>query len=105
MNVQFPPAPQIRYLPNGQTFNAGNLQVSLQLNGKTVTWSPGSTANTSLNGNLLGTIRVSDHHIAHNCCPSLGGGRHYSHTHTHTHTQPFGGLEGSGDQKSDTHHS
>ena len=41
------------------TFSADNLEVSITLNGKTVTWKPTPAVNTTLNGNLLGTIRVS----------------------------------------------
>ena len=41
------------------TFSADNLEVSITLNGKIVTWKPTPAVNTTLNGNLLGTIRVS----------------------------------------------
>ena len=49
---------QVRHLPNNQTFNEGNLEVSTELHGKTVTWRPTPAATATLNGNLLGTIRV-----------------------------------------------
>ena len=49
---------QVRHLPNNQTFNEGNLEVSTELHGKTVTWRPTPAATTTLDGNLLGTIRV-----------------------------------------------
>lgn len=49
----------MRYLPSSTTFNADNLEVSITLNGETVTWNPTPAVNTTLNGNLLGTIRVS----------------------------------------------
>ena len=60
LHVAFaPPPPQVRYLPTDQSFNADNLEVSIVLNGEEVTWSPTPAVNASLNGNLLGTIRVS----------------------------------------------
>lgn len=56
--VYNPNSLQVRHLPNNQTFNEGNLEVSTELHGKTVTWRPTPAATTTLNGNLLGTIRV-----------------------------------------------
>ena len=56
--VYNPNSLQVRQLPNNQTFNEGNLEVSTELHGKTVTWRPTPAATTTLNGNLLGTIRV-----------------------------------------------
>ena len=47
--------PQVRHLPNNQTFNEGNLEVSTELHG---TWRPTPATATTLDGNLLGTIRV-----------------------------------------------
>ena len=52
---------QIHYLPNGETFTSANLKVSLQLNGETVVWTPLPALDMSLQGNLLGTVRVSEH--------------------------------------------
>ena len=49
---------QVRHFPNNQTFNEGNLEVSTELHGKTVTWRPTPATTTTLDGNLLGTIRV-----------------------------------------------
>ena len=49
---------QVRFLPNNVSFNQHNLQVSIQLNGEEKEWSPMPALNTTLNGNLLGTIRV-----------------------------------------------
>ena len=49
---------QVRYLPDQFTFNNKNLEVSIQLNGNTVVWQPIPGVNATLNGNLLGTIRV-----------------------------------------------
>ena len=49
---------QVRYLPNNLTFNGDNLEVLTELRGKTVTWRPAPAATATLNGNLLGTIRV-----------------------------------------------
>ena len=49
---------QVRHLPNNQTFNEGNLEVSTELHGKAVTWRPTPATTTTLDGNLLGTIRV-----------------------------------------------
>ena len=43
------------------SFNANNLQVMIQFNGNTAMWSPQPTFNRTLDGNLLGTLRVSDH--------------------------------------------
>jgi hypothetical protein len=51
---------KVRYLPNGKSFTTANLQVSLQLNGQTVSWAPEPTWNRTLGGNLLGTIRTLD---------------------------------------------
>jgi len=51
--------PEVRYLPDNQSFSADNLEVSIVLNGEEVMWSPTPAVNASLNGNLLGTIRVS----------------------------------------------
>ena len=56
--VYNPNSLQVRHLLNNQTFNEGNLEVSTELHGKTVTWRPTPAATTTLDGNLLGTIRV-----------------------------------------------
>lgn len=53
---------QVRYLPDQFTFNNKNLEVSIQLNGNTVVWQPTPGANATLNGNLLGTVRVRCNH-------------------------------------------
>ena len=45
---------------DNNSFNADNLQVMIQFNGSTTTWSPQPTFNRTLDGNLLGTLRVSD---------------------------------------------
>jgi hypothetical protein len=50
----------VRYQPNNKSFTAANLQVSLEVNGETVTWSPVPGVDSSLAGNLLGTIRTLD---------------------------------------------
>ena len=51
---------QVRYLTSSaDSFNQDNLEVSIQLNGKTVTWKPTPASQESLGGNLKGTIRVS----------------------------------------------
>ena len=49
---------QVRYLPSNVTFSAANLEVSLMLGGKPVVWRPVPGVNATLNGNLLGTLRV-----------------------------------------------
>ncbi len=46
----------LRYQDDGNPFNADNLSVSLELNGKTVTWKPGMKDT----GNLGGTVRTLD---------------------------------------------
>ena len=50
---------QVRYLgPSVESFNSDNLEVSIQLNGATVTWKPTPAIQNTLGGNLKGTIRV-----------------------------------------------
>ena len=50
---------KVRYLPSSQAFSADNLEVSIVMKGKTVVWRPTPAVNATLNGNLLGTVRVS----------------------------------------------
>ena len=50
---------QVHYLSQStESFNSDNLEVSIQLNGATVTWKPTPAVQDSLGGNLKGTIRV-----------------------------------------------
>lgn len=49
---------KVRYLPSSQVFSADNLEVSIVVKGKTVVWRPTPAVNATLNGNLLGTVRV-----------------------------------------------
>ena len=49
---------KVRYKPNNQSFTAANLQVSLAVDGETITWAPVPGVDSSLAGNLLGTVRV-----------------------------------------------
>ena len=50
---------QVRYLSiAADTFNGNNLKVSIQVNGKEVTWSPVTASQENAKDNLLGTLRV-----------------------------------------------
>ena len=54
---------QISYMADGNSFNEDNLMVTLKnfkVNGQTKVWFPKPTVNATLEGNLLGTIRVSE---------------------------------------------
>ena len=44
---------------DNNSFNANNLQAMVQFNGNMTMWSPQPTFNRTLDGNLLGTLRVS----------------------------------------------
>ena len=58
---------QVRYLSiSTDTFNPNNLKASIQLNGKNMTWSLVPGYKESANGNLLGTLRVSE--VNHKIC-------------------------------------
>ena len=50
---------KVRYhsVPGG-TFTEDNLQVTLQVNGVSVTWTPVTTDKENIGGNLKGTLRV-----------------------------------------------
>jgi len=50
---------QVNYKPDDSAFTADNLQVMVQFNGNTSVWSPQPTFNRTLDGNLMGTIRVT----------------------------------------------
>ena len=53
--------PQLNYNTSSQvSFNEENLIVSFVLNGYTITWKPQPSTETSIEGNLFGTFRVSD---------------------------------------------
>jgi len=52
---------QVNYKPDDSAFTADNLQVMVKFNGNTTVWSPYPTFNRTLDGNLMGTIRVSKH--------------------------------------------
>ena len=49
---------QVRYLSSEVSFNYNNLEVSIQLNGKVISWKPIPANQENLDGNLKGTIRV-----------------------------------------------
>ena len=49
---------QINYKMENTSFNANNLQAAVQFNDNITVWSPQPTFNRTLDGNLLGTLRV-----------------------------------------------
>ena len=50
----------MNYKPDDSAFTGDNIQVVVKFNGNTTMWFPQPAINQTLDGNLMGTIRVSN---------------------------------------------